>query len=73
VIVVTHKTAECKVVIPREWIPLDFSTQQTEYRDDGSSGECDNQQNQEFCLSGLHLGGARNNKDKGDIKAIGKD
>jgi hypothetical protein len=38
---VTHKATECEVIIPREWIPLNCSTQQTKYRDDRSSGEGD--------------------------------
>jgi hypothetical protein len=38
---VTHKATQCEVIIPREWIALDCSTQHTKYRDDRSSGECD--------------------------------
>lgn len=57
--VVTYKTAECKVIIPREWIPLESSTQQTKYCDNRGRGEGDRQDDPKFCLSGLHLGHTR--------------
>ena len=40
---VTHKAAECSVVIPRERNSLDSSTRQTKYRKDRRSGESDEQ------------------------------
>ena len=63
---VTHKAAECRVIITREWVPPKSSTQQTKYRDDHSSGKGDKQQDQEFCLPGLHLGRVGKNKQDRD-------
>jgi len=40
---VTHKAAECSVIIPRERDSLDSSTRQTKHRKDRRSGESNEQ------------------------------